>query len=809
MQVDESSPLTVVHGDQKFWFCSEHCRHTFRERLGRGESIASITGAEPHSGHHDHGSAAPAGPPPKSADTRTYYCPMDEGVEQVGPGHCPICGMSLVPRLGPGAAAVEDNSELVDMTRRFWVGLALAVPLVLWDMLGMAGVPTERWLGPAPSGWLEFLFASPIVLWAGWPFLVRGARSLVGLRLNMFTLIAMGVVAAYGYSVLELLVGAPTSHAHEAASSAVQSSRGHLYFESAATITVLVLLGQVLELRARGRTTAAIRELVALAPPVARRLDGDRETEIPLSEVAPGDRLRVRPGDKVPVDGSVVEGLSSVDESMISGESAPVSKATGDAVIGGTINQSGAFVMRAERVGDQMVLAQIVRLVSAAQMSRAPIQRLADRVSAIFVPLVVAIAVLTFVIWYIAGSGPRASVALERAVSVLIIACPCALGLATPMSITVGVGRGARSGVLIRNAAVIEVMERARVLAVDKTGTLTEGRPRVTQVIAADGANSDDLLRLAASVAQQSGHPQSVAIAAAARERKLSVPAAEAFESVAGGGVSGVVAGRAIRLGERRFVESYGSPIPSSAGDRAAPDRAASVYPPSSPALLDQAEAARGRGETVMFVRADDRMLGFLATSDPIRASSREAIDALHRLGLKIVMLTGDNATTARVVAQALGIDEYRAGLRPQEKYHEVARLRANDGANQPQHASQIVAMAGDGVNDAPALAEADVGIALATGSDIAIEAADVTLLHGDLRGIVRAFLLSRAVMHNVRQNLFFAFVYNVIGIPVAAGLLVPLFGLALGPAFAALAMSLSSVSVVTNALRLRHARLE
>jgi Cu+-exporting ATPase len=808
MQVDESSPLTVVHGNQKFWFCSEHCRHAFRERLDRGESIASITGAESHAGHH-HGSSAPVRSTSRSADTRTYYCPMDEGVEQIGPGHCPICGMALVPRLGPGAAAVEDDSELVDMTRRFWVGLALAVPLVLWDMLGMAGAPTVRWLGPAPSGWLEFSLATPIVLWAGWPFLVRGARSLVGLRLNMFTLIAMGVVAAYGYSVLELLVGAPTSHAHEAASSAAPSERGHLYFESAATITVLVLLGQVLELRARGRTTAAIRELVALAPPVARRLDGDRETEVPLGEVAPGDLLRVRPGDKVPVDGAVVEGQSSVDESMISGEPAPVSKGAGDAVIGGTINQSGAFVMRAERVGDQMVLAQIVRLVSAAQMSRAPIQRLADRVSAIFVPLVVAIAVLTFVIWFAVGSGPRISVALERAVSVLIIACPCALGLATPMSITVGVGRGARSGVLIRNAAVIEVMERARVLAVDKTGTLTEGRPRVTQVIAADGADSDDVLRLAASVARQSGHPQSVAIAAAAQERKLSVPAAEAFQSVAGGGVSGTVAGRAIRLGERRYVESDGSPIPSSSPDRAVPARAAGVNPPSSPALLDQAEAARGRGETVMFVRADDRVIGFLATADPIRPSSREAVEALHRLGLKIVMLTGDNATTARFVAEALSIDEFRAGLRPQEKYHEVARLRANDGANQSPHAGQIVAMAGDGVNDAPALAEADVGIALATGSDIAIEAADVTLLHGDLRGIVRAFLLSRAVMHNVRQNLFFAFVYNVVGIPIAAGVLVPFFGLVLGPAFAALAMSLSSVSVVTNALRLRHARLE
>jgi Cu+-exporting ATPase len=490
--------------------------------------------------------------------------------------------------------------------------------------------------------------------------------------------------------------------------------------------------------------------------------------------------LRVRPGDKVPVDGVVIEGASTIDESLITGESMPVSKGPGDSVIGGTINQSGGFVMRAERVGDQTVLAQIVRLVSAAQMSRAPIQRLADRVSAIFVPAVVAIAVLTFLIWLAVGSEPRLAVALERAVSVLIIACPCALGLATPMSITVGVGRGARSGVLIRNAAVVELMERAKVLVIDKTGTLTEGRPKVVEISSIDGVERDEVLRLAAAVARPSGHPLSRAIVAAAEERKIAVAPAEAFESTAGGGVSGLVESRPIRLGDRRFVESGGQSV-------------------SAP-LLEQAETLRKQGRTVTFVHAGDRTIGLVAIADPIRESSRAAIDALHGRGLRIVMLTGDNETTARVVAQSLGIDEFKAGLRPQDKYEEVARLRA---------LGQVVAMAGDGINDAPALAEADIGIAMGTGSDVAIETADVTLLHGDLRGIVRAFLLSRAVMRNVRQNLFLAFVYNVIGIPIAAGVLYPVFGLVLRPAFAALAMSLSSVSVVTNALRLRHARLD
>jgi P-type Cu+ transporter len=780
MHVDESSPLWVVHGDQTYWFCSEHCRGVFRDRLAHGDSIASILGHD-HSSH-DHSSMAghaaktPAGAASsKSPDQRVYYCPMDEGVEQIGPGHCPICGMALVPRLTPGDDAVEDNAELVDMTRRFWVGVALGAPLVLWDMLGMLGLATETWLSPATSNWLEFLLATPIVLWAGWPFLARGARSVVSRRLNMFTLIAMGVVASYGYSLVELIASLVVSHGHVAL-----SSGGHLYFESAATITVLVLLGQVLELRARGQTTAAIRELFALAPPVARRIEGDREIEVPLSQVAPGDLLRVRPGDKVPVDGVVTEGASTIDESLVTGEPMPVSKTDGDSVIGGTINESGAFVMRAERVGDQTVLAQIVRLVAAAQMSRAPIQRLADRVSAIFVPAVVAIAVLTFLIWLAVGSEPRFAVALERAVSVLIIACPCALGLATPMSITVGVGRGARSGVLIRNAAVVELMERAKVLVIDKTGTLTEGRPKVVEISSIDGVDRDELLRLAAAVARPSGHPLSRAIVAAAEERKIAVPPAEAFESTAGGGVSGIVEGQPIRLGDQRFVESEGQGVPAP--------------------LLERAETLRRQGRTVTFVRAAERTIGLLAIADPIRESSRAAIDALHGLGLEIVMLTGDNESTARVVAQALGIDEFRAGLRPQEKHDEVARLRAQE---------QVVAMAGDGVNDAPALAEADIGIAMGTGSDVAIETADVTLLHGDLRGIVRAFLLSRAVMHNVRQNLFLAFVYNVIGIPIAAGVLYPVFGLVLRPAFAALAMSLSSVSVVTNALRLRHVRLD
>jgi P-type Cu+ transporter len=775
MQVDKSSPLTAVQGDQTFWFCSEHCRGEFRQRLAAGESIESILEHDHAPGAHQHAERPTSAKPSPATDNRVYYCPMDEGVEQIGPGHCPICGMALVPRLVPGDSPSEDNAELVDMSRRFWIGLALTAPLVVWDMLGMVGVPTDGWLSPAISGWAECLLATPIVFWAGWPFLTRGARSVVSRHLNMFTLIAMGVLASYGYSLVELIVRTASPPAPDAL-----SAGGHLYFESAAAITVLVLLGQVLELRARGRTTAAIRELFALAPPVARRIDPDREIEVPLDQVMPGELLRVRPGDKVPVDGVVADGVSTVDESLITGESLPVSKTAGDSVIGGTINQSGTFSMRAERVGEQTVLAQIVRLVASAQMSRAPIQRLADHISAVFVPVVVAIAAVTFVIWLAVGAPPRLAVALERAVSVLIIACPCALGLATPMSITVGVGRGARSGVLIRNAAVVELMEQAKVLVIDKTGTLTEGRPKVVELSAIDGIDRDNLLRLAAAVARPSGHPLSRAIVAAAEERKIAVPTAEAFESTAGGGVSGIVEGRSIRLGERRFVEFDGRQIP--------------------PPLLEQAEALRQNGQTVTFVRAGDRTIGLLAISDPIRASSRAAIDALHRWGLRIVMLTGDNQTTARVVAQSLGIDEYQAGLRPQEKHDEVAHLRKQ---------GQVVAMAGDGVNDAPALAEADIGIALGTGSDIAIETADVTLLHGDLRGIVRAFLLSRAVMRNVRQNLFFAFVYNVVGIPLAAGLFYPVFGLVLRPEFAALAMSLSSVSVVTNALRLHRAGLD
>jgi P-type Cu+ transporter len=791
MHVDESSPLRVVHGDQTFWFCSEHCRHVFRDRLAHGESIESVLsgGHSPTALHPGMTSApttaSPIGPAggavSRSADDGVYYCPMDEGVEQIGPGICPICGMALVPRLGPGAA--EDDSELADMSRRFWVGLALGVPLVLWDMLGMVGLPTDQWLSPAASSWFEFVLATPIVFWAGWPFLVRGVRSVLNRHLNMFTLIAMGVAAAYGYSLMELIASAAGPGGPETVSPMSHPGHpgpGHLYFEAAATITVLVLLGQVLELRARRQTTAAIRELFNLAPPVARRIEGDREIEIPLSQVAPGDLLRVRPGDKVPVDGVVAEGASWVDESLVTGESVPVSKGAGDPVIGGTINQSGAFAMRAERVGDKTVLAQIVRLVAAAQMSRAPIQKLADRVAAVFVPAVVVVAALTFVIWLAVGSESRAAVALERAVSVLIIACPCALGLATPMSITVGMGRGARSGVLIRNAEVLDLMERVKILVVDKTGTLTQGRPAVTEVSSIDGVERDAVLRLAAAVARQSSHPLSQAVVAAALERKMAVPPAEAFESTAGGGVRGMVEGRPIRLGERRFLENDGQSVPEP--------------------LLNQAETLRRQGQTVTFVRADDRTIGLLAISDPIRETTAAAIGNLRQLGLRIVMLTGDNQTTAQFVAQSLRIDEFEAGLRPQEKYDAVKRLRSG---------GTIVAMAGDGVNDAPALAESDVGIALGTGSDVAIETAEVTLLRGDLRGIVRAFLLSRAVMRNVRQNLFFAFVYNVIGIPIAAGLLYPLFGLLLSPALAALAMSLSSVCVVTNALRLRHAPLD
>jgi Cu+-exporting ATPase len=670
----------------------------------------------------------------------------------------------------------QDDTELRDMLRRFWVGLALGVPTFILAMLPMVGLPVDRWLGPASSVWLQLALTTPIVFWAGWPFLVRAARSLTNRSWNMFTLIALGVLSAYFYSAIQ--VSWLSNHEFYRGTSA--GAAPHLYFEAAAAITVLVLLGQILELRARRQTSGAIRELLALAPLVARRLDNGSESEIPLADVRMNDLLRVRPGDKIPVDGRLTEGSSSVDESMMTGESNPVAKTLGDAVIGGTLNQEGSFVLRAERVGDETILAHIVDLVAQAQTSRAPIQKLADRVAAVFVPAVILVAAVTFVAWTCFGPEPRFGNALVNSVAVLIIACPCALGLATPMSIMVGVGRGAKSGVLIRNAEVLEVMQSVDLIAVDKTGTLTEGRPALQTCVPTDPITKTNLLRAAASIAQNSGHPLARALMVAAGERSLSLAPAESFHSSAGSGIEGIVEGKLVVVGNEEYVNREKRAIPQ--------------------ALLDRAEALRREGSTILFVRIDQVLAGILAVRDPIKETSRAAIETLHRLGLTIVMLTGDSETTARHVAEQLGIDQFEAQVKPAEKRERVRESRTR---------GHVVAMAGDGVNDAPAIAEANVGIAMGTGSDVAIESADVTLLRGDMRGIARAFVLSRAVMRNIRQNLFFAFVYNLIGIPIAAGVLYPFTGMLLSPVLAALAMCLSSLSVVTNALRLRTVHLE
>ncbi len=706
---------------------------------------------------------------------RVFYCPMHPEVEQPGPGSCPKCGMALEPK--PGTPAAEDDDrELRDMSRRFWVALFLAIPVLALAMLPMMRVPLEPWMGPRLSGFLQLVLTTPIVLWAGWPFFVRGARSVASANLNMFTLIAMGIAVAYAFSAAEFFAD------NVAASRGDHSAAGHaphLYFEAAAGITVLVLLGQVLELRARRQTGSAIRALLSLAPPVARKIERGSEVEVPLGEVRAGDVLRVRPGDKVPVDGRVVDGAASVDESMITGESIPAAKRPGDRVTGGTVDLDGAFAMRAEQVGEQTQLSQMIRLVSEAQTSRAPVQRLADRVAAVFVPAVLAVALLAFFAWWSLGPPPRLANAVVNAVAVLIIACPCALGLATPMSIMVGMGRGARSGVLIRNAEVLETLEAVDLVVVDKTGTLTEGKPRLEACQTSGSREEREVLRLAAGVAQNSGHPLAQSLLQAAKDRGLAVPAASDFESRSGAGISATVDERRVAVGSEEYVL---------AGQAALP-----------PSFDAESRRFRQGGATVAFVRIDHDVAALLAVRDPIKSTASAAIDDLHRLGLKVAMLTGDNETTARGVAEALRIDQFEAGVKPQEKHDRIRRWRSQN---------RVVAMAGDGVNDAPALAEANVGIAMGTGADVTIETADVTLPGGDLRGIVRAFALSRAVMRNVRQNLFFAFVYNSLGVPIAAGLLYPFFGVVLSPVFAALAMSFSSVSVIANALRLRHIRL-
>jgi len=720
------------------------------------------------------GMALEAAAPVPGRQKTQYTCPMHPEVVTDEPGDCPQCGMALESMT---VSVEEKNPELVDMTRRFRVGAVLAIPVVLLAMGGLVpglGPLLERTLSNGLLHGLELTLATPVVLWAGWPFFQRGWRSLHGWNLNMFTLIAIGVGAAYGYSVVATLAPGVFPPAFRDASGGVG-----VYFEVAAVIVVLVLLGQVLELRARERTGGALRALLDLAPQTARRIsESDDEEEVPLDRVHQGDRLRVRPGDKVPVDGEVLEGRSAVDESMVTGESMPVEKTAGDKVIGGTVNGTGGFVMRADHVGSETMLARIVQMVAEAQRSRAPIQRLADVVTGYFVPAVVAIAILAFVVWAFWGPAPAMANALVAAVAVLIIACPCALGLATPMSIQVGVGRGAQAGVLIRNAEALERLEKVDTLVIDKTGTLTEGKPRVVTVETGDGIGKDELLTLAAALERSSEHPLAAAIAAAAREQALDPVQATDFDAPTGMGVTGKVSARRVAVGNQRLMEEHDAPVKP---------------------FADRAETLRGEGQTVMFVAVDGRAAGLIGVADPIKETTAGAIQDLRRDGLRIVMLTGDNRTTAEAVARKLGIDEVHAGVMPRDKGAIVRRLRSE---------GRVVAMAGDGVNDAPALAEADVGIAMGTGTDVAIQSAGVTLVKGDLSGIARARLLSRAVMRNIRQNLFLAFVYNSLGVPIAAGVLYPILGLVLSPIIAAAAMSVSSLSVVSNALRLRMARI-
>ncbi len=754
MNVDRSSARHFLkHEGQKFYFCSAGCKAKFE-----ADPAKYLAGRpEPE-------------PMPKGT---LYTCPMHPEIVQEGPGDCPLCGMALEPM----TPSLDDgpNPELVDFTRRFRVSAALALPLFIIAMAPMVDLPIRDWIGERTAVWLEFALATPVVLWAAKPFFKRGWASIVNRSPNMWTLIAIGVGAAYSYSVVATLF--PGIFPHQ--------FRGHgggvpVYFEAAAVIVALVFLGQVLELRARERTGSAIRALLDLAPKTARRIGADgSETDVPLDQVVKGDLLRVRPGDSLPVDGVVTQGRSSIDESMITGEPVPVEKTEGDAVTGGTLNRNGSLVMRAERVGADTMLSRIVDMVARAQRSRAPIQALADRVSAWFVPTVVAVAILAFVAWALFGPEPSMASAIVAAVSVLIIACPCALGLATPMSIMTATGRGAQAGVLIKDAEALERFAAVDTLIVDKTGTLTEGRPKLTDVVAAAGFDENLLLSLAASLERGSEHPLAEAIVEGAGERGAALAATSDFEAVTGKGVSGVVDGRKVSLGNAAMMADLGVGFDG---------------------LGDWADAMRGDGKTAMFVAVDGKAAGFIAVADPIKATTARAIRTLRDKGLRIIMATGDNERTARAVAAKLGIDEVRADMLPDGKMKLIGELQA---------AGARVAMAGDGVNDAPALAAADVGIAMGAGADVAVESAGITLVKGDLNGIVRARTLAQATIANIKQNLFFAFIYNSVGVPVAAGVLYPIFGLLLSPMLAAAAMSLSSVSVIANALRLRTVKLD
>ncbi|OGI52288.1 MAG: copper-translocating P-type ATPase [Candidatus Muproteobacteria bacterium RIFCSPHIGHO2_02_FULL_65_16] len=789
----DGAAAKTEHEGRAYYFCSAHCHDKFVADpaiYAAGEASAT-TAAVAGTGvmytcpmHPEVRQAGPgdcpecgmalepAGAPAPAARTE-YVCPMHPEIVRDVPGECPICGMALEPRTV--TIEEEESPELRDMTRRFWVSAGLAVPVFLGATAAEFWPETVAQLvHPGLRRWLELVLVTPAVLWGGWPFFVRGWRSVVTWRLNMFTLIGLGVAIAWAYSVVGTLVPGifPAS---------VKSAAGQVpvYFEAAAVITALVLLGQVLELRARSRTNAAIKMLLGLAPKTARvvRADGTEE-DIPLERVKPGDRLRVRPGEKMPVDGVVLEGSSAVDESMVTGEPIPVTKRAGDKLIGATVNGTGGLLMRAERVGADTLLAQIVRMVAEAQRSRAPIQKLVDVVSGYFVPAVVIIALVTLIVWGFWGPEPRLAHAVINGVAVLIIACPCALGLATPMSIMVGTGRGALMGVLIKNAEALEILCQIDTLVVDKTGTLTEGKPKLVTVEPVQAFDTETVLRLAASLERASEHPLAAAIVRGAEERKLALVSPEDFESKTGRGVVGRVGGRQVALGNRKLLEESGI---------------------DAGALAARADALRQEGQTVMFLAVDGKPAGLIGVADPIKDSTPEALRVLHKEGVQVVMLTGDNRTTAQAVAAKLGIDEVQAEVLPEQKAQIVKRLQAE---------GRKVAMAGDGINDAPALAQAQVGIAMGTGTDIAMESAGVTLVKGDLRGIARARRLSRATMRNIRQNLFFAFIYNSLGVPVAAGVLYPFFGLLLSPIIAAAAMSFSSVSVVMNALRLRRVRL-
>jgi Cu+-exporting ATPase len=709
---------------------------------------------------------------PVTAEKTEYTCPMHPEIVRDAPGSCPICGMALEPRV----VSVDEveNPELTDMRRRFWVCAALTIPVFLVGMSDLIpGAPLQRLVAPNIWAWIQLLLATPVVLWGGWPFFVRAWQSIVNRSLNMFTLIGLGVAVAYLYSLAATLFPEVFPHSFRAHGNSVP-----VYFEAAAVITTLVLLGQVLELKARSQTGAAIKALLGLAPKTARRIRADGSDEdVLLTQVQVGDKLRVRPGEKLPVDGVVLEGSSAVDESMVTGEPVPVAKVSGDRVIGATVNGTGMLVMQAERVGSETLLAQIVQMVAEAQRSRAPIQKLADLVASYFVPAVILIAIITFLVWAVWGPEPRMAYALINAIAVLIIACPCALGLATPMSIMVATGKGAQTGVLFKNAEAIELLRKVNTLLLDKTGTLTEGKPKLVTIETA-GWGEDELLRLAGSLERGSEHPLAAAIVAAAEQRGMTLSESSAFESLTGKGIEGEVDGHKVLLGNARLLSDQGIDFA---------------------ALEPKAEAMRSDGQTVMLVAIDSKAAGLLGVADPIKQTTPEAVRQLHSEGVRIVMVTGDNSTTANAVARKLGIDEVIADVLPEQKIEAVRRL---------QNANQIVAMAGDGINDAPALAQADVGIAMGTGTDVAMKSAGVTLVKGDLRGIVRARVLSRLTMSNVKQNLFFAFLYNSIGVPIAAGVLYPFFGILLSPMLAAAAMSFSSVSVIGNALRLRRARV-